>query len=103
LTADVAERRLGPEHPDTLSARANLATSYRSAGRTAEAVTIEERVVADRERLLGPEHPDTLGARANLATSYRSAGRTAEAVAIFERVVADRERLLGPGLLTPVV
>jgi len=54
LTADVAERRLGPEHPDTLGARANLATSYRSAGRTAEAVAIFERVVANSERLLGP-------------------------------------------------
>jgi hypothetical protein len=67
------ERILGAEHPDTLRARANLAVSYRSAGRTAEAIAIEEQVVADRERILGAEHPDTLRARANLAWSYRSA------------------------------
>ncbi|MFF3400431.1 tetratricopeptide repeat protein [Streptomyces sp. NPDC002659] len=90
-----SERLLGGDHPDTLTARANLAASYRQAGRTGEAVAIEERVLADRERLLGGDHPDTLTARANLAASYQQAGRTAEAVAIKERVVADSERLLG--------
>ncbi|MGI8808719.1 MAG: tetratricopeptide repeat protein [Acidimicrobiales bacterium] len=40
--------------------------SYRSAGRTADAIAIFEQVVADSERLLGPEHPDTLSAKAAL-------------------------------------
>jgi Tetratricopeptide repeat len=31
---------------------------YRSAGRTGEAIAIEERVAAGRERVLGPGHPD---------------------------------------------
>ena len=70
LVAD-RERLLGPEHPDTLSARANLASSYWSAGRTADAIAIGEQVLADSERLLGPEHPDTLGARANLEIMRR--------------------------------
>ena len=30
----------------------------RSAGRTGEAIAIEERVAAGRDRLLGPDHPD---------------------------------------------
>ena len=94
-------RRPGPGEapgagPDTLTARANLAASYQSAGRTGEAIAIEERVAAARERVLGPEHPDTLAARANLAASYQSAGRTGEAIAIEERVAAARERVLGP-------
>jgi len=93
---DAATDHLGPEHPHTLAALANLGASYRPAGRTAEAIAIEEQVVADSERVQGPEHPDTLTARANLATSYWSAGRTAEAIAIHEQVVADSERLLGP-------
>ncbi len=41
------------------SARANLAAYYRQAGRTADAMTIEEKVVADFERLFGYQHPDT--------------------------------------------
>ncbi|MFD9061846.1 tetratricopeptide repeat protein, partial [Kitasatospora purpeofusca] len=90
------ERLLGPDHPDTLSARGNLATSYRQAGRTGEATVLGERVLADRERLLGHDHPDTLTARNNLATSYAWAGRTGEATALLEGVAADRERLLGP-------
>ncbi|MGW2017043.1 tetratricopeptide repeat protein, partial [Streptomyces sp. NPDC001927] len=93
---DTAEHQLGPDHPDTLAARHNLASSYQQAGRTREAIDIKERVVADCERLLGPDHPDTLTARANLATSYQQAGRTREAIDIKERVVAYRERLLGP-------
>ncbi|MCX4763911.1 FxSxx-COOH system tetratricopeptide repeat protein [Streptomyces sp. NBC_01275] len=91
-----ALRLLGSEHHDTLTARANLASSYRRAGRTAEAVALLEQVVADSERLLGPEHSDTLTARANLATSYRQAGRTAEAIVLLEQVLTDAQRLLGP-------
>src|SRR5664280_2662984 len=94
--ADLASALLGPEHPDTLTARANLARSYGSAGRTTEAIGIQEQVAADTERLLGPEHPATLTIRSNLASSYWSAGRTTEAIGIQEQVAADRERLLGP-------
>ncbi|MFF6787372.1 tetratricopeptide repeat protein, partial [Streptomyces sp. NPDC012510] len=90
-----SERHLGGEHPNTLTARGNLASSYWRAGRTGEAIELLEQVVADLERLQGGEHPNTLTARANLATSYRQAGRTGEAIEIEEQVVADRERLLG--------
>ena len=64
--------RLGPEHPDTITARGNLAGSYRFAGRYADAIPIDEAVVADRERILGPEYPDTLWARANLGRGFGS-------------------------------
>ncbi|WP_268812623.1 tetratricopeptide repeat protein [Embleya scabrispora] len=94
-TAD-AERLLGAEHPDTLTARANLAVSYWQVGRIGEAIDLQERVLADSERLLGPEHHDTLKSRANLAASYWQAGRIGEAIDLEERVVAVRERLLGP-------
>ncbi|WP_333775871.1 tetratricopeptide repeat protein, partial [Streptomyces sp. IBSBF 3136] len=57
----------GPDHPDTLSARNNLANSYGDAGRIQDALDLRERVLADRERILGDDHPDTLSARNNLA------------------------------------
>ncbi|MFD9541984.1 TIR-like protein FxsC [Streptomyces sp. NPDC060022] len=94
LTADCV-RLLGDRHPDTLTARSNLATSYYQAGRTEEAIAIERRVLADSEEILGERHPDTLTARANLATSYRQVGRIEEAIAIERRVLADREEILG--------
>src|SRR5262249_50239950 len=69
---------------------------YRGAGRTAEAITVYEAVLADCERLLGPDHPDTLTICNNLGLAYGAAGRTAEAVTVLEAVLADCERLLGP-------
>jgi tetratricopeptide (TPR) repeat protein len=81
-------RLLGPDHPDTLTSRNNLANAYQEAGRTAEAITLHEQTLADRERLLGPDHPDTLTSRNNLANAYRAAGRTAEAITLHERVPA---------------
>jgi len=94
-TAKHAERILGDEHPSTLTARSNLAGSYWSAGRTADAIELQERVLADRVRILGDEHPDTLTARANLAGSYGSAGRIADAIGLQEQVLADSLRILG--------
>ena len=86
---------LGADHPNTLTARGNLASSYRSAGRTNDAITLEEAVLADSERILGADHPNTLITRSNLASSYWSAGRTNDALTLFEAVLADSERILG--------
>ena len=87
---------LGEDHPDTLSAKHDLALAYQGVGRPAEAASLFERVAADRERVLGPDHPDTLAARSNLALTLQGVGRPAEAASLFERVAADRERVLGP-------
>ena len=90
------ERILGPDHPDTLASRNNLARAYQDAGRAGEAIPLYERTLADRERTQGPDHPDTLGSRNNLAEAYQAAGRAAEAIPLHERTLADRERVLGP-------
>ena len=66
LLAD-QERVLGPDHPDTLASRNDLAGAYRAAGRAAEAIALHERTLADRERVLGPDHPSTMTVRDNLA------------------------------------
>ncbi|MGW1848942.1 tetratricopeptide repeat protein, partial [Streptomyces sp. NPDC001966] len=94
MVAD-CERLLGNEHRSTLAARANLAASYWQAGRTNDAIEIEERVLAECKRLLGDSHPYTLTVRVSLAASYHQAGRTDEAINLLEHVVADHERLLG--------
>ena len=38
------QRLHGPAHPDTLTAKVNLASAYRSAGRTDAAVAIENQI-----------------------------------------------------------
>ncbi|WP_189136043.1 tetratricopeptide repeat protein, partial [Wenjunlia tyrosinilytica] len=95
LTATSA-RRLGPHHLDTLTARSNLAASYWQAGRTDDAIQLNEQVLDESERILGPHHPDTLTARNNLANSYAQARRTDDAIQLHEQVLDERERILGP-------
>ena len=95
LIAD-QEQALGPDHPDTLTARNNLAVAYRAAGRLDEAIGLHEQTLATRERVLGPDHPDILYSRNNLAAAYRDAGRLAEAISLHEQTLAARERVLGP-------
>ena len=94
LVADRA-RAFGPDHPDTLTSRNDLANAYLDAGRADEAIALHERTLADRERVLGETHPDTLVSRNSLAFAYRSAGRLDQAVPLLERTLADRERVLG--------
>jgi len=62
---------LGPDHPDTLTSRNNLASAYESAGRLGEAIPLYEQVVADRVRVLGADHPLTITVRENLETLER--------------------------------
>ncbi|MGW5317831.1 tetratricopeptide repeat protein, partial [Nocardia thailandica] len=74
---------------DTLASRNNLAGAYESAGRLAEAITLYEQTLTDRERVLGPDHPTTLASRNNLAGAYESAGRLAEAITLYEQTLTD--------------
>ena len=94
--AECCTALLGPEHPDTLTSRNNLASAYQAAGRRTDALPLFERTLTECERLLGPEHPDTLISRNNLASAYHDAGRPTDALALFERTLTEYERLLGP-------
>ena len=61
------ESVFGPEHPQTLTARHNLAYSTGMAGDAAAARDQFAALLAVRERVLGPAHPDTQKTRSNLA------------------------------------
>jgi hypothetical protein len=65
LLADQS-RVLGPDDPQTLFTRGNLAGLLVESGRLAEAITACERLLADRTRVLGPDAPQTLTTRSNL-------------------------------------
>jgi tetratricopeptide (TPR) repeat protein len=94
LIADL-DRLLGPDDPDTVRARNDLARAYRETGRVADAVPLVEQVLAARERLFGADDPRTLASRNNLASAYRATGRAADAVGLFEENLAACERLFG--------
>ena len=82
----VVDRRrvLGPDHPDTLATRSNLAGCTGEAGRPEDAVAQFEELLNDLLRVLGPGHPGTLATRDSLAGYLAEAGRVDEAVALLE-------------------
>ena len=82
----------GADHPNTIRPQDKLAMSCLAAGRTAKAIRLFKRTLAECERTLGADHPYTFRSRNNLAMSYRAAGRTAEAIPLLERTLADCER-----------
>ena len=95
VAVDALEVLLGPDHPDALASRNNLAGAYESVGRLTEATALYEQVLADSIRVLGEDHPNTLTSRDNLAGACKSEGRLAEATALYEQVLPDRSRVLG--------
>lgn len=64
---DLAEQHLWDRHPNTLTARANLANSYRSAGWTGAAITLQERVLVDSVDILWELRPAVENLRTTLA------------------------------------
>jgi hypothetical protein len=65
------QRVLGPDHPDTLAARANLADGYYRMGRISEARKMLESALADCERALAPADPLTVAIRESLEAVSR--------------------------------
>ncbi|MFV0458237.1 MAG: tetratricopeptide repeat protein [Actinomycetales bacterium] len=61
-----AARVLGPDHPDTLASRNNLAGAYESAGDLGQAIPLFEEALAGCRRGLSEGHPMTAAVAANL-------------------------------------
>ena len=87
---------LGPDHPETLRARHNLANAYQAAGRLHDAITLHKQNLKDSTHILGPHHPRTLTSRNNLASAYQAAGRLHDAITLYKETLEDRTRILGP-------
>ena len=65
---------LGPDHPDTPTARSNLAFWQSEAEEPAGAVTAYEELLTDYRRVLGPDDPETLVTVSSLARWRGEAG-----------------------------
>ncbi len=89
-------RVLGPEYPDTLTARLELDRWTGHAGDHAGARALFAALLPVRENVLGPEHPDTLTTRHQLATSTGEAGDPAGARDLLAALLPRREKVLGP-------
>ncbi len=96
-TLKLRESKLGPDHPDTLTSRNNLAKAYQAAGRIAEAIRTHEQTLeaAGGEARARPSRYAHQPMH-NLAVAYQAAGRTAEAIKLLEATLKLRESKLGP-------
>ncbi|MEU6852612.1 tetratricopeptide repeat protein [Actinacidiphila alni] len=97
--ARTTHQHLGPDHPDTLAARHDLAYWRGAAGDAQGAISAFRELFADRLRVLGPDHPHTLTTRGNIAYwigEARYAGGAEGAATALEELLADRLRVLGP-------
>ena len=86
----------GPEHPQTLNARATLAYWAGEAGNAAGARDQFAGLLPIIERVLGPGHPRTLADRGGLAIWTGAAGDAAGARDQLAALLPIRERVLGP-------
>ncbi|MCI3276987.1 tetratricopeptide repeat protein [Streptomyces cylindrosporus] len=93
---DTTTFHLGPDHPDTLTARERLGYWRGCAGDGSGAAVAFADLLPDRVRVLGPHHPDTLATRRELARWRRVMWDLAGAAAILADLLSDCLRVLGP-------
>ena len=86
---------LGAEHPETITAMANIASINRALGKYIEAEKLEIQVLDARNRMLGVEHLDTIMAMAHLADTYSYLGKYTEVEKMEMQVLDARNRILG--------
>lgn len=93
--AAAAADRLGPEHPQVLAARHQLAHWSGEAGNAAGAVAAFRNLLADRMRVLGAGHLDTLATRDSLARWLGESSDPAGAADALAEALTEYWRVLG--------
>ncbi len=99
----LAQRVLGPKHPDTLKSLHNLASLYVAQGRYSEAEPLLERAFAGFERALGKDSPLTLAAASSLGSLYASQGRFADAEPLLKRALEGFQGMRGANELQTLI
>ena len=87
---EVAEKNVGPNHPDVATSLNNLALLYYTQGQYAQAEPLHKRALAIWEKALGPDHPDVATSLENLAALYRATKRDEEAETLEQRAARIR-------------
>ena len=93
---EVAEKAVGPDHPDVALSLNGLALIYGTLGQYAQAEPLYQRALAIREKALGPHHPDVAASLNSLAVLYREQGQDGQAEPLYMRALAIQEQALGP-------
>jgi tetratricopeptide (TPR) repeat protein/tRNA A-37 threonylcarbamoyl transferase component Bud32 len=91
---EIREREQGPDHPETLRARGDLAMALSSNGRADEARALLEATLDGQRRVLPGDSPDVLDTMNRLGAVLEQAGRYDDAVALLRRTLEARRRSL---------
>ncbi|MCA9288217.1 MAG: tetratricopeptide repeat protein, partial [Phycisphaerales bacterium] len=85
----LSERLRGPDHPTTLTTRANVASQYGVMSRHEDAARVLAQCVEDMRRVYGPAHSETITTLSNYGTNLLLLGRLDEVAPIY----AEAEQL----------
>jgi serine/threonine-protein kinase len=85
----------GPDHPNTLTCKTNLARCYQAAKKHDRALPLFEEILAIRRSTFGPNHSLTLTSMNDLADGYQAAGKLDQALPLFEETLAHRRATQG--------
>ncbi len=89
------DRKCGPNHEASISARDDLATEYWHQNRNAEMIPVRLATLKARDATLGSDHPETFDNLRKLAGDYRNAGLFPEAIGPLERSLKTYEAKFG--------
>ena len=92
--------KLGPEHPDTLTAMSNLVASYFEAGKLDMAMPLSEETFKLQKAKLGPEHRSTLSSMATMSLLLLKMKNFAEAEPILRECLAGRTKVMPDDFMT---
>ncbi|KAF7346002.1 hypothetical protein MVEN_01622900 [Mycena venus] len=89
------QRDLGNDHPDTLTAMANLASTYYNLGQYMAARDLQVVVLEKRKVFLGDADPLTLHSMCALGVTYRNLGQFKEAESLKVQALEKEREVLG--------
>ena len=89
-------QKLGPNHPDTLATRSNIARWTGENGDAPGALRLFSELLPVRVRVLGRNHPETLATRGNIARWTGENGDVTAALELLAALLPDLDRVLGP-------
>ena len=95
-THEVARKRHGDIHPDTMAAAMNRINSLRTNGVIAPALELADETARAYPAVYGDDHPYYYGCLGNLALMRRVVGEKDEALKMNERAFEGLTRRLGP-------
>lgn len=93
---ELAEKALGPDHPDVAMVINHLASLYDDQEEYARAEPLYKRMLTIKEKALGPDHPEVAEVLESLALLYENQEHYAQAEPVYKRLLTIKEKAFGP-------